>query len=99
MSDSEPDFDDPRFLVDVVPAPEELTYQQKRMKSIGRGREKAASAQKRSRQQMEDEAREEGLRTNLIAKNTLEADTVGESKALKMMKSVGRGDKTCTRVI
>lgn len=86
MSDSEPDFDDPRFLVDVEPAPEQLTYQQKRLKSIGRGREKAAATQKRSRHEMEEQAREEGLRTNLIAKNTLEAGTVGESKALKMMK-------------
>jgi hypothetical protein len=86
MSDSDVDFDDPRFIAEVETPQQELTYQQKRLKSIGRGREKAAVNQKRSRHEMEEEVREEGLRTNLIAKNTLEADTVGESKALKMMK-------------
>lgn len=81
MSDEEIDFDDPRFLIEVATPTAELNYAEKRRKTVGRGREKVQT-QGRSRKQQEEDAREEGLRTNLIARDTME----GESKALKMMK-------------
>lgn len=88
-SDSEPDFDDPRFLLpatdDSSISTQELTYAEKRRRTIGRGREKA-QRQQGSRKQREEQAREEGLSRNLIAADTLGESTAGESKALRMMK-------------
>lgn len=49
----------------------------------------------RSQKQKEDESREEGLRTNLIARDTME----GESKALRMMKSVSSLSLSPSRVL
>ncbi|ORY81764.1 hypothetical protein BCR35DRAFT_352273 [Leucosporidium creatinivorum] len=92
MSDSEPDFDDPRFLVDLpsTTSTSELTYAEKRRRTVGRGREKAQQSQSQgSRKQREEQQREEGLRRNLIAANTLGEATEGESKALKMMRQMG----------
>jgi hypothetical protein len=94
MSDSEPDFDDPRFLLEAATATisnsnTELTYAEKRRRTVGRGREKAQQQQQQSqgsRKQREEQAREEGLRRNLIAADTLGEATEGESKALRMMR-------------
>ncbi|GAA6024639.1 hypothetical protein JCM10207_003907 [Rhodosporidiobolus poonsookiae] len=84
LSDSDVDFDDPRFLVDAPQEhPSSLSYAERRKRKViaqeDRGRTK-------SRKQEEVERREEGLRTNLIANDT---ETGGESKALKMMKMMG----------
>lgn len=96
MSDDELDFDDPRFLIEAekAAAPEAtLTYAERRRRTIAKGEEKGR-ARFRSRKQQEEEAREEGLRRNLIAKDTEDA---GQSKALKMMKCVPPLSQTATR--
>ncbi|GAA5925193.1 Cmg1p [Sporobolomyces koalae] len=86
MSDSEPDFDDPRFLVDVpITAQEDLSYVERRK------RQKIESERKgrtRSRKQLEEEARDHALADNLVDKAHRDgiADT---NKALNMMKAMG----------
>jgi hypothetical protein len=90
MSDEELDYDDPRLLDSLVsssaPPPSELSYQDRRKRKLAQQQERGRNNPK-TRKQLEDETREEGLRTNLIARDTEEG---GESKALKMMKFVDR---------
>lgn len=89
LSDDEIDFDDPRFLIDTPKPAQELTYAEKRRKTVAKSREAGQQRDpNRSRKQLEEETREEGLRRNLIASDTLGEATAGESKALKMMKWV-----------
>ncbi|GAA5820453.1 hypothetical protein JCM11251_005633 [Rhodosporidiobolus azoricus] len=90
MSDPEDwDFDDPRLLAHLeqqsTPALADLSYQERRKRKIIQSEDKGR-ANNKSRKQQEEELREEGLRTSLIAKDT---EAGGESKALKMMKSMG----------
>lgn len=75
------DFDDPSFLVEAEA--KELTYAEKRKRQIIRAEERGRSNNMKSRRQREEEAREEGLRTNLLSKAKEEQ---GESKALRMMR-------------
>lgn len=85
MADEEEyDFDDPRFLLVATPAPAELSYAEKRKRKLASSFDKSRS-NPRSRKQQEEDARAEGLATNLIARDTEEG---GESKALRMMKCV-----------
>ena len=70
-----------------------ISYAERRRRTIAKGEEKGR-ARFRSRKQQEEEAREEGLRRNLIAKDTEDA---GQSKALKMMKCVPPLSQTATR--
>ncbi|KAM0749700.1 hypothetical protein T439DRAFT_381272 [Meredithblackwellia eburnea MCA 4105] len=87
MDDEEIDFDDPRFLLVDVPAQQDLSYAEKRRRTLAKSEERNRNHRDgRSLKQREAEAREEGLRTNLIAKDTEEG---GSSKALKMMKGMG----------
>ncbi|GAA5919075.1 hypothetical protein JCM6882_003713 [Rhodosporidiobolus microsporus] len=90
MSDPEDwDFDDPRLLQQLEqaaqPAAADLSYAERRRRKIAQSEDKGR-ANARSRKQQEDDTREEGLRTNLIARDT---ELGGESKGLKMMKSMG----------
>jgi len=85
MSDSEPDFDDPRFLLDLPPAPQtELSYTERRKrKQI----ESELKGRNKSRKQIEEEKRDQGLAASLLDKAERDQDgRGGESKALKMMK-------------
>lgn len=83
MPEEELDFDDPSFLLPAPTPTSELTYAEKRKRTLALSHDKSrAPPSKRSRKQQEEDAREEGLRRNLIARDTEE----GESKALKMMK-------------
>ncbi|GAA5844351.1 hypothetical protein JCM3766R1_002917 [Sporobolomyces carnicolor] len=82
MSDSEPDFDDPRFLVDVPETSNdhELTYHDRRKRKLIESERKGRT---KSRVQLEQEQREIGLSENLV-ENAHE-----DNKALNMMKRVG----------
>ncbi|KAL8279948.1 hypothetical protein RQP46_007529 [Phenoliferia psychrophenolica] len=85
MADEEEyDFDDPRFLIEAPSSTKELSYAEKRKRKLASSFDKGRTHQ-RSRKQQEEDARAEGLATNLIARDTLE----GESKALRMMKGMG----------
>lgn len=87
MSDSEPDFDDPRFLLDLPTQPQtELSYTERRKrKQI----ESELKGRNKSRKQTEQEKRDEGLQNSLLDKAERDQQgTGGESKALKMMKYV-----------
>ncbi|GAA6012040.1 hypothetical protein JCM11491_000150, partial [Sporobolomyces phaffii] len=86
MSDSEPDFDDPRFVLDVpsVGVHEQTYAEKRRRKAIDsdlRGRTK-------SRAQLEQEQREIGLSRNLIDTAASHRGN-GEDKAFKMMQAMG----------
>ncbi|GAA5844361.1 hypothetical protein JCM5353_004361 [Sporobolomyces roseus] len=88
MSDSEPDFDDPRFLLDLPAQPQtELSYTERRKrKQI----ESELKGRNKSRKQTEQEKRDEGLQNSLFDKAERDQQgTGGESKALKMMKAMG----------
>jgi len=98
MSDNpdEWDFDDPRFLASAEqatsPTCTPLTYAERRKRDLAKAqarmREHQARESKAGRREREEEARMDGLATNLIAKETEEGR---ESKAMRMMKSVGAG--------
>ncbi|GAA5971505.1 hypothetical protein JCM21900_001680 [Sporobolomyces salmonicolor] len=83
MSDSEPDFDDPRFLVDVRVPATDLSYADRRKRKLIQAEDKGRT---KSRKQREEDAREEGLSTNLIARDTERGE---ESRGLRMMKAMG----------
>jgi len=92
MSDSEPDFDDPRFLIDVPSTdPSELSYTEKRKRKL---KESEFKGRNKSRKQLEEEQRAIGLSNNLLDKAQKEQDSIkgggggGENKAFKMMQSV-----------
>ncbi|GAA5897301.1 hypothetical protein JCM8208_003782 [Rhodotorula glutinis] len=79
------DFDDPRFLQLAATAapPAELSYAQKRKRALIRSEDKGRT---KSRKQVEEDKRAQGLGTNLIQR--AEQEGAG-SKALEMMKSMG----------
>lgn len=86
LSDSDVDFDDPRFLVDTPStssAP--LSYQDRRKRKLIESEEKGRA---KSRKQLEEEKREVGLRTDLIQRAKEDEERGGESKAFRMMRSV-----------
>ncbi|GAA5865823.1 hypothetical protein JCM1840_006263 [Sporobolomyces johnsonii] len=83
MSDSEPDFDDPRFLIDVPVPTADLSYAERRKRKLIQAEDKGRT---KSRKQREEDAREEGLSTNLIARDTEHGE---ESRGLRMMKAMG----------
>lgn len=88
MDEEELDFDDPSFLINLEDKnnknQQELSYAQKRQRTISKGLEKGKiNYNKSSRKQLELELREEGLKTNLISKDLEDGNT---SKALKIMK-------------
>lgn len=88
MSDSEPDFDDPRFLVDVPQTnSHELSYAEKRKRKLI---ESELKGKNKSRKQLEEEQRAIGLSNNLLDKAQKEQAQGGggENKAFKMMQSV-----------
>ncbi|GAA5876004.1 hypothetical protein JCM8547_000675 [Rhodosporidiobolus lusitaniae] len=93
MSDSELDYDDPRFLEQLTasaPPPADLSYAERRKRKLLRSEDKQRNAPKSSKQH-EELVREEGLNTNLIAQARLDEQREGaqENKALKMMKMMG----------
>ncbi|GAA5880276.1 hypothetical protein JCM16303_003876 [Sporobolomyces ruberrimus] len=84
MSDSEPDFDDPRFLIDVpTTVPQEISYTEKRKRKLI---ESEIKGRNKSRKQLEEEQREIGLSENLLNKASRGG---GENKALRMMQAMG----------
>ncbi|SCZ88832.1 BZ3500_MvSof-1268-A1-R1_Chr2-1g04665 [Microbotryum saponariae] len=94
------DFDDPRFLIEPAPNAStssfELTYADRRRRTVGRGREKAWASNfeqsKVGRAEREREVREEGLRRDLIREEEEEVGQVGRggrgNVGLRMMKYV-----------
>ncbi|GAA5984462.1 hypothetical protein JCM5350_003369 [Sporobolomyces pararoseus] len=89
MSDSEPDFDDPRFLVDVPQTnSHELSYAEKRKRKLI---ESELKGKNKSRKQLEEEQRAIGLSNNLLDKAQKEQAQGGggENKAFKMMQAMG----------
>ncbi|GAA5959225.1 hypothetical protein JCM3765_005113 [Sporobolomyces pararoseus] len=89
MSDSEPDFDDPRFLVDVHETnSHELSYAEKRKRKLI---ESELKGKNKSRKQLEEEQRAIGLSSNLLEKAQKEQAQGGggENKAFKMMQAMG----------
>ncbi|GAA5894148.1 Cmg1p [Sporobolomyces salmoneus] len=92
MSDSEPDFDDPRFLLDVPTTnPSDLSYIEKRKRKLHSSELKGRN---KSRKQLEEEQREIGLSRNLVesaARREQEGGGKGEGedKAFRMMKAMG----------
>ncbi|KAK4048344.1 hypothetical protein OIV83_004866 [Microbotryomycetes sp. JL201] len=90
--DDEVDFDDPRFLVDVTPREDELTYAERRRKTVGRGRHN--NHNNKSIKQREQEERERGLSTSLFDRQPPPAIANAgappqDSAALRMMKQMG----------
>ncbi|GAA5988246.1 hypothetical protein JCM11641_002099 [Rhodosporidiobolus odoratus] len=81
------DYDDPRLLAALSePRPSaELSYNERRKRTVAAQQERGRSNPK-TQQQREEEAREEGLSTNLIARDTLAGE---DSRGLKMMKAMG----------
>ncbi|BGP24676.1 coiled-coil domain-containing protein 75-like protein [Rhodotorula toruloides] len=87
LSDSDVDFDDPRFLVDTPStssAP--LSYQERRKRKLIESEEKGRT---KSRKQLEEETRETGLGTNLIERAKEDEERGGASKAFRMMSKMG----------
>lgn len=78
-SDSEPDFDDPRFLQDHTEDRHDLSYAERRKKELRKQFDRARAGNKRSLAQREREARDEGLSTSILEREE-------NSKAAKMMK-------------
>ncbi|KAM0791200.1 hypothetical protein ACM66B_005682 [Microbotryomycetes sp. NB124-2] len=90
--DDDVDFDDPRFLVDVAPREQELTYAERRRKTVGRGRHHHSNNNNNSIKQREQEERERGLSTSLFERQhnaTHESPQQHDSAALRMMKQMG----------
>lgn len=88
-SDSELDYDDPRFLVAAETtaastAKSDLTYAERRKRTLA---EQAERGKIKSRKQLEEEKREEGLSTNLIDRERRQEEAGGgASTAFKMMR-------------
>lgn len=94
MSDeAELDYDDPSFLLDLAPSSTStatLSYAERRQQKLKATQQKILlNTQPRTGRLAEIQRREEGLAKNLITQRD-EGDTEGEgeSKALKMMRSV-----------
>ncbi|GAA5881200.1 hypothetical protein JCM3774_000651 [Rhodotorula dairenensis] len=91
-SDSELDYDDPRFLVAAETtagstSKSDLTYAERRKRTLA---EQAERGRIKSRKQMEEEKREEGLSTNLIDRERRQEEAGGgASTAFKMMSKMG----------
>ncbi|SCV71823.1 BQ2448_4517 [Microbotryum intermedium] len=88
--DEDIDFDDPRFLVEPTTntSSNELTYADRRRKTVGRGREKALINQRKGgRGERERQVREEGLRRDLLKEGNGERG--GGNVGLRMMKNMG----------
>lgn len=92
-SDSEPDYDDPRFLDPASTSSAsasfgaqdlDLTYAERRKRTLAAQAERGRN---KSRKQVEEETRDAGLSTNLIAREQ-RRDEAGEgaSTAFKMMR-------------
>ncbi|BGP32101.1 hypothetical protein JCM10296v2_003880 [Rhodotorula toruloides] len=87
LSDSDVDFDDPRFLVDTpLTSSAPLSYQERRKRKLIESEEKGRT---KSRKQLEEEKREAGLRTDLIQRAKEDEERGGESKAFRMMSKMG----------
>lgn len=90
-SDSDLDYDDPRFLVAAEQATastskDTLTYAERRKRTLA---EQAERGKIKSRKQVEEEKREEGLSVNLIERERRRDEEGGEaSTAFKMMRCV-----------
>ncbi|GAA5967593.1 hypothetical protein JCM8115_006995 [Rhodotorula mucilaginosa] len=90
-SDSELDYDDPRFLLaaetTASTAQGDLTYAERRKRTLA---QQAERGRIKSRKQMEEEKREEGLSTNLIDRERKQEEAGGgASTAFKMMSKMG----------
>ncbi|GAA5983685.1 hypothetical protein JCM10908_000380 [Rhodotorula pacifica] len=90
-SDSDLDYDDPRFLLaaetTASTSKNDLTYAERRKRTLA---EQAERGRIKSRKQVEEEKREEGLSTNLIDRERRrEEDGGGASTAFKMMSKMG----------
>lgn len=89
-SDSELDYDDPRFLLaaetTASTSQSDLTYAERRKRTLA---QQAERGRIKSRKQMEEEKREEGLSTNLIDRERKQEEAGGgASTAFKMMRCV-----------
>ncbi|KWU41945.1 hypothetical protein RHOSPDRAFT_36508 [Rhodotorula sp. JG-1b] len=90
-SDSELDYDDPRFLLaaetTASTSQSDLTYAERRKRTLA---QQAERGRIKSRKQMEEEKREEGLSTNLIDRERKQEEAGGgASTAFKMMSKMG----------
>ncbi|BGP16211.1 hypothetical protein JCM10213v2_004209 [Rhodosporidiobolus nylandii] len=91
MSDTEElDYDDPRLLASLsassAPAAADLSYADRRKRKLAAQSDRSRAGNTKSRKQAEEDARREGLETNLIVRDKLAGE---DSKGLKMMRAMG----------
>ncbi|KAJ2924936.1 hypothetical protein H1R20_g12132, partial [Candolleomyces eurysporus] len=91
MSDDDDDYLSAKYLVDATPAPASKTYSQIRKDAQKRSEIRHAQSQRKSRKEIEREAREAGLSKSLFerAKEEEEAGLGSGNKALAMMMKMG----------
>ena len=93
MSDDEDDYLSDKFLAQLEAASEprhQKSYAEKRKQDLKKSQLLNEQNRKKSRKQMELEAREEGLQTSLIQKAQEEAKETGkQNKALAIMMKMG----------
>jgi hypothetical protein len=93
MSDDEDDYFSDKFLAQLEAASkpqQQKSYAERRKQALKQSQLLNEQNRKKSRKQMELEAREEGLQTSLIQKAQEEARETGEqSKALAIMMKMG----------
>lgn len=92
MSDEEDDYLSDKFLVESAPsASSSKTYAERRKETLRLSALKNEQNRKKSRRQLEEESREEGLSKSLFerAKDEAQEGGGGASKALSMMMKMG----------
>ena len=93
MSDDEDDYLSDKFLARLEEASkpqQQKSYAERRKQALKRSQLLNEQNRKKSRKQMELEAREEGLQTSLIQKAQEEAEETGkQNKALAIMMKMG----------
>ncbi|EJT97615.1 hypothetical protein DACRYDRAFT_102318 [Dacryopinax primogenitus] len=93
MSDEEEDYLSDKFLAQLEAASKKTkpkTYTDLRKEAARISEQKNEAGRKKSRKQLEDEARQEGLNKSLFERAREEKEELGvESKALNMMKRMG----------
>ncbi|KZT58835.1 hypothetical protein CALCODRAFT_451182 [Calocera cornea HHB12733] len=91
MSDDEDDYLSDKFLAQLdTPSEKPKTYRDLRKEAARIAEQKNEAGRKKSRKQLEEEARQEGLSKSLFERAQEEKEELGvENKALGMMKRMG----------
>jgi len=93
MADDEDDYLSDKFLLEIAPVatkPKPATYVERRKQAQREAEIKNVQNRKKSRRQIEEEAREEGLKKSLFEKAKEEEQELGiQSKAMSLMLKMG----------